>query len=53
MGVVELIRKEFEAAYEGFHGCGLKKPERGLKVGRLCDSCLEMVEEHLKHLGLV
>lgn len=44
------IKRVLLSIYGTAHACALRRGERGLRKGRLCDDCLEMVELHLKDI---
>lgn len=44
------VRREIEGIYRTWHACGLRKPERGMKAGRLCDVCIAMIDHHMQRL---
>lgn len=37
-----------KSIYATWHMCGLRRSERGLKKGRLCDVCLEHIEADMR-----
>ena len=40
--------------YRSLHACGLKKAERGIPVGTLCDACNEEIKWRVQQmLGLI
>lgn len=45
-----IVRAEIQEVYATWHACGLRKPERGMPKGRLCDVCLEMVQAHVTYI---
>lgn len=36
--------------YRNWHGCALKKPERGIPAGTLCDQCNEEIKWRVAQL---
>jgi len=42
--------REIANVYRMWHACGLKKAERGIPAGTLCDDCLEAIAAHVKVL---
>lgn len=47
----KILRTELTGIYLLWHGCGLRKAERGLKKGTPCDECKAVVEEHIRNIG--
>jgi len=45
-----IVRKEITGIYATWHACGLRKAERGMPKGRLCDACMEMVQAHVEDI---
>ncbi len=45
-----IVRTEITGIYATWHACGLRKAERGLPKGRLCDACLEVIDMHVKNI---
>ena len=41
---IQRLRKTLTGIYAVWHACGLRKGERGLRKGRLCDVCLDCIE---------
>lgn len=37
-----------KSIYATWHNCGLRKAERGMPKGRLCDDCLEQIRAHVE-----
>lgn len=44
------VKEELILVYSVYHGCALKKAERGMKKGRLCDDCLYAIDEQMKRI---
>lgn len=42
-----IVRTEITGIYATWHACGLRKAERGMPKGRLCDVCLEAIRAHV------
>ena len=44
------VRRTLRSIYGTWHRCALRKPERGMKAGRLCDVCLDCIAADMKRI---